>query len=103
VTEALIRFLVNEIRVLDERLLEALYLPVERRVRRRLAELCEPYRDANGTAEITLTQEAIADLAGAKRPIVNRVLRPGRRTRLIELMRGRIRVVDVDELRKRAR
>jgi CRP-like cAMP-binding protein len=55
------------------------------------------------TVEISLTQEAIAELAGAKRPTVNRVLREESERGLIELMRGRIRILDIDALRKRAR
>ena len=39
----LFRFLTNEVRVLNERLLEALYLPVDKRVRRRLVELAGLY------------------------------------------------------------
>jgi CRP/FNR family transcriptional regulator, cyclic AMP receptor protein len=103
VSDAVIRFLAGEVRMLNERLLEALYLPVERRVLRRLVELSTLYAEPDGTAELTLTQEAIADLAGAKRPTVNRVLRDGADRGLIELMRGRIRILDLDGLRKRAR
>ena len=89
--------------MLNERLLEALYLPVERRVLRRLVELSNLYRERDGTTEVTLTQEAIAELAGAKRPTVNRVLRDEAERGTIELMRGRIRVLDLDGLRRRAR
>ena len=89
--------------MLNERLLEALYLPVERRVLRRLVELAELYPSLNGVVEITLTQESIAELAGAKRPTVNRVLRDEAERGLIEPRRGRIRVLDMVGLRKRAR
>ena len=41
------RFLANEVRLLNERLLEALYVPVERRVLRRLVELARLYRDGD--------------------------------------------------------
>src|SRR5262245_12035230 len=103
VGDVLVRFLASEVRMLNERLLEALYVPVERRVLRRLVELSALYPGPGGTAEITLTQEAIAELAGAKRPTVNRVLREEAARGLIELMRGRVRVRDLDGLRKRAR
>src|SRR2546421_5319122 len=43
VNQVLIRFLVNEVGVQNERLLEALYVPVERRVLRRLNELARLY------------------------------------------------------------
>jgi CRP/FNR family cyclic AMP-dependent transcriptional regulator len=103
VSDVLVRFLVNEVRMLNERLLEALYVPVERRVLRRLVELAEMYPTADGVPEITLTQEAIAELAGAARPTVNRVLREEADRGLIEPQRGKIRILDVDGLRKRAR
>jgi CRP/FNR family transcriptional regulator, cyclic AMP receptor protein len=103
VSDVLVCFLASEVRMLNERLLEALYVPVERRVLRRLVELSNVYTDASGTAEITLTQEAIAELAGAKRPTVNRVLREEAERGVIELMRGRIRIRDLNALRKRAR
>ena len=57
-------FLVNEVRVLNERLLEALYLPVDKRVRRRLLELAELYGDGSEEpVTIPLTQEVIAELS----------------------------------------
>lgn len=103
VGDVLIGFLAGEVRMLNERLLEALYLPVERRVLRRLVELGTLYAEPDGTAEVTLTQEAIAELAGAKRPTVNRVLREEAARGTIELMRGRIRILDLEGLRNRAR
>ena len=75
VNDVLVQFLVSEVRMLNERLLEALYVPVERRVLRRLVELAALYPTGGGPPVITLTQEAIAELAGAARPTVNGVLR----------------------------
>lgn len=102
VNDVLVRFLVGEIRMLNERLLEALYVPVERRVLRRLVELAELYPSENGVAEIALTQETIAELAGAKRPTVNQVLREEADRGTIELQRGKTRVLDLGALRTRA-
>ena len=103
VGDVLTRFLVSEIRMLNERLLEALYVPVERRVLRRLVELAELYPGADGVPEITLTQEALAELAGAARPTVNQVLRGEEKRGTIELSRGKTRIIDLDGIRKRAR
>jgi CRP-like cAMP-binding protein len=103
VSDVLVRFLVNEVRMLNERLLEALYVPVERRVLRRLVELAELYPAADGVAVISLTQEAIAELAGAARPTVNQVLREEEKRGTIELLRGKTRILDLDALRRRAR
>ena len=94
----LFRFLTNEVRVLNERLLEALYLPVDKRVRRRLVELAGLYGDT-----VPLTQELIAELSGAGRPTVNQVLRDEEKRGTIELARGRTRILDVAELARRAR
>ena len=57
----------------NELLLEALYVPVERRVLRRLAELSALY--AGRDSMIPLTQEQLAEMAGTSRATVNRVLR----------------------------
>jgi CRP-like cAMP-binding protein len=97
----LFRFLTNEVRVLNERLLEALYVPVEKRVRRRLVELSRLY--GGDEPVIQLTQETLAEIAGASRPTVNQVLRDEEKRGTIELSRGRIRVLEVSELERRAR
>ena len=95
-------FLVNEVRTLNERLLEALYLPVDERVRRRLLELAELYGDGDGPVTVPLKQEVVAELAGATRPTVNQVLRDEERRGAIELTRGRITILDVPKLARRA-
>jgi CRP/FNR family transcriptional regulator, cyclic AMP receptor protein len=96
----LFRFVVGEVRNLRDRLLEALYLPVKKRVLRRLVELARVYGD---DAVIELTQEAIGELAGATRTTVNQVLREEEKRGTIALERGRTRVLDLDELTRRAR
>lgn len=101
INQMLMAFLVSEVRRQNELLLEALYLPVERRVLRRLVELAEMYSDAD--AVIPLTQDELAELAGATRSTVNRVLREEEERGTIELRRGRIVVLDADTLVKRAR
>ena len=103
------RFLVDilaaEVRRLDDQLMEALFLPVERRVLRRLLALTDVYTgDANGTGvEIPLTQDDLASLAGTSRATVNRVLRQAEEAGAVSLSRGRIRVTDRALLAKRAR
>src|SRR3954453_2159426 len=59
VTDGLLDFLADEVRRLNERLLEALYVPVERRVLRRLAELCDLYPEDERQLLIPLTQEEL--------------------------------------------
>jgi CRP-like cAMP-binding protein len=97
-------FMVNEMRTMNERLLEALYVPVDKRVRRRLLELAEQYGDEDGgPVTVPLTQEVIAELSGAGRPTVNQVLRDEEKRGTIELERGRTRILDASELARRAR
>jgi CRP/FNR family transcriptional regulator, cyclic AMP receptor protein len=100
VTDLLVAFLAGEVARQNELLLEALYLPVEKRVVRRLAELNEIYVDAG---EIPLTQEELAEMAGASRATVNTVLRQEQERGTIELRRGRISVTKAEELARRAR
>jgi len=85
--------LVKEVRRLSAALIEALYVPVERRVWLRLLDLVELFGgDAPGA--IPLTQDDIAQLAGTTRPTANRILRAGEEQGVLQLARGRIEVHD---------
>jgi len=99
----LFRFGTNEVWLLGERLLEALYVPVEKRVLRRLLELAAIYPGEDGRPLIALTQEEIAGLAGASRATVNQVLRAEQDRGMLELSRGKTRILDPDALTRRAR
>lgn len=103
VDQVLIRFLANEVRMQNERLLEALYVPVERRVLRRLVELARVYPAEGGKSLIPLTQEVLAELAGTSRATVNRVLNEEERRGTVGVERGKTRVLDPEELARRAR
>jgi CRP-like cAMP-binding protein len=105
VTEALFRFLVNEVRILNERLLEAFYVPVRKRILRRLNELVPlyPAAAADERPVILLTQESLAGLAGTSRATVNSVLRAEEKRGLIELGNRRIHVLDPESLAARSR
>jgi CRP/FNR family transcriptional regulator, cyclic AMP receptor protein len=98
-----IEFLANEVRMLNERLLEALYVPAHKRVLRRLVELAELYGDGEAAIVISLTQEELAGLAGTTRATVNEVLRAQQVKGVLALGRGRTSIVDVDALAARAR
>jgi len=101
ISQVLIAFLAGALRRQNELLLEALYVPAERRLLRRLAELSATYADAHGV--IALTQEELAQMAGTSRATVNRVLRDEERRGTLELRRGRTVVIDADALSLRAR
>jgi CRP/FNR family transcriptional regulator, cyclic AMP receptor protein len=94
--------LVSEVRRLAAALVEALYLPVEQRVWRRLRDLAQIYREASGPVRVPLTQDDLAQLAGTTRSTVNRILRANEE-RVIRLARGRIEILDLKELDRLAR
>jgi len=99
----LIDMLANEVRMLNARLLEALYVPVNRRVRNRLSELAAVYGPSDGSVVIPLTQDDLAGLAGTTRPTVNQALRSLEAAGLIELGRGKTIVTDPAALTARTR
>ena len=103
VDQLLIDFLADEVRALHERLLEALYVPADRRVLRRLAELAMLYGGGEGEVVIPLTQEALADLAGTSRATVNHALRALEDAGAVELKRGKTIVNDTAALAARVR
>jgi CRP-like cAMP-binding protein len=98
VTQVLVAVLAVEVRRMNELLLDALYLPAERRVLRRLVELADSYADADGV--IALTQEELAQIAGTSRAQVNRVLRAQEKRGTIELRRGKTVILDRDALER---
>lgn len=101
VDQLLIDFLANEVRVLNERLLEALYVPVDKRVARRLTELVRLYGPSDDGTVIPLTQEELAGLAGTTRATINQILRKLEGKGLIELQRGKTIVSAPDALADR--
>lgn len=126
VLERLATLLSARVRRLTEHLVEALYLPSDRRVVNRLVDLCAEYgasadppvspispgsaglADSAGATPaaparvvIPLTQTDLSQLAGAARPTTNRVLRALEREGLVKLSRGRIEVLDVVALTQR--
>jgi CRP-like cAMP-binding protein len=98
VNDVLVQALAERIRRLDQRLIEALYIPADGRVFRRLVDLYDVYGEM-----IPLTQEDVAGLAGTTRATVNRVLRREEESGTLLLTRGRIRIVDPDRLARLAR
>jgi CRP/FNR family transcriptional regulator, cyclic AMP receptor protein len=101
VNQVLIGFLAEELDRQNDLLLEALYVPVERRVLRRLAELSALY--AGRGSVIPLTQEQLAEMAGTSRATVNRVLREEEVRGTVELRRAKTAVLDSEAIARRAR
>lgn len=99
VERLLVAVLAARVNRLSGHLVEALYLPVDQRLLRRLVELCRVYGVPGKTrVVIPLTQEDLAGLAGTTRPTVNGVLRGLQDAGTIALGRGRVEVLDVAAL-----
>jgi CRP/FNR family cyclic AMP-dependent transcriptional regulator len=103
INDVLTGALVAEVRRLSSALIEALYVPVERRVLLRLLDLVELYGGGEAPVVIPLTQDDIAQLAGTTRPTANRVLRASEADGLLRLARGRVEVSDPAALGRRVR
>lgn len=102
--DVLVAILSAQVLRLSRHLVEALYVPAEKRVLRRLHEVCAIYaRDGEDEVVVPLTQEDLAGLAGTSRATVNRVLRDEERRGSVTLGRGRTVVRDRDELARRGR
>ncbi|GAA4970392.1 hypothetical protein GCM10023225_10500 [Kineococcus glutinatus] len=104
---ALDRFLLDlvadYVRRQDVRLLEALYVPADKRVLRRLLALVREYGGGAPGTTVPLTQEVLATMAGTTRPTANQVLRSAQEAGLLALERGRLTVLDPAGLARRAR
>lgn len=87
---------------LSRRLLEMSYVGLDRRVYRRLLELARSYDDGSGPPVIPLTQSQLADLTGGTRPTINQVLQRLVEQRVLEVGRGRIVVLDREQLERKA-
>jgi len=101
------RFLVGLLSARVDRLngylLEALYVPAEKRVLRRLLELCQLYADDNEQRTVVpVTQDMLASLAGTTRPTANQVLGRLAAGQVVEVSRGQVVVLNRGELRRRA-
>jgi len=85
----LVELLCERVRWMSERVEEATLMPLHTRLARRLLALAEDFG-----AEVTASQEDLAVFVGATRESVNRQLQVWRRAGIVDLGRGRLRVVD---------
>ncbi|MBW3588365.1 MAG: Crp/Fnr family transcriptional regulator [Actinobacteria bacterium] len=104
VTDVLVRLLADRVRALTTNLMEALYVPADLRVLRRVVDLTQEYRtDQDGIdVVIPMKQEVIAGLAGTSRATVNRILREEEKRGSLKLDRGRVTIRDPHAISKRA-
>lgn len=95
--------LASEVRRLAASLVEALYVPIELRLWRRVLELTDVFDSGAGDpTTIPLTQEELAQLAGTTRSTANRMLREAESHGAIALRRGELAVLDPEWIRRRS-
>jgi CRP/FNR family transcriptional regulator, cyclic AMP receptor protein len=101
VDSALVQYLADRALDLMTQLVDALYVPAEARVLRRLSALAALYDVGQPEIVIPLTQEDLAGLAGVTRPTANRVLKKEEQRGTLRLSRGAITVTDRELLSSR--
>jgi CRP-like cAMP-binding protein len=100
----ILQALVTEVRRLAQQVVEAMYVPVEKRVWRRLADMTKVFGGEHEPAStVPITQDVLAQLSGCTRPTANRVLRAGEDEGVIAIKRGRIEILDLGALQRRTR
>lgn len=95
--------LAQQVRHLSTQLVEALYVPADRRVLRRLVDLAGLYDDGHGSVKVAVTQTMLASMAGTSRVTANQALHRAKSKGCVQLARGHIRVLDRDGLARLAR
>ena len=104
VERLLVGLLAARVERLSGHLLEALYLSADKRIMRRLLELCRVYGSPGDTSVILrLRQDDLAGLAGTRRPTVNTLLGQLQAAGTVALSRGRIEVLDIAALDQASR
>jgi CRP-like cAMP-binding protein len=100
----LVEVLGEQVRRLSRQVMDALFVPADKRVVKRLAGLVRAYGDGDGdgAVEIPLTQDDLATLAGTSRATVNRVLRDQEKKGTVKIGRMRVTVLDPSALRDAA-
>jgi CRP-like cAMP-binding protein len=96
--QVLIDLLATEIRAFAAALVEALFVPVDTRVLRRLTALAGLYGQSHAGTVIPLTQDGLAGLAGTSRASVSRVLKNLEHAGIVERRRSAVVVADPEAL-----
>ncbi len=102
VATAVGRLLAERVERLTEQLSEALHVAVDERVARRLMRVAAIYGGVRRGTVVPLTQQDLAELAGATRPTVNQSLKKLEAAGAVELYRGGVRIADAETLRRAA-
>lgn len=102
VNQILVDLLADRVRELSDRLLETMYVGLDRRVYRCLLRLGRVYAEGPPPTLIPMTQDQLSDLVGGTRPSVNQVLQRLQDQAIIELGRGRVVVLNPKALARKA-
>jgi CRP/FNR family transcriptional regulator, cyclic AMP receptor protein len=102
INDLLLQIVSERVLRLSMRVRELLHLPVEVRIRRRLLDLCQIYDESESGIVIRLSQEDIADLAGAARATASTVLNDEERAGVLVNSRRQVTVTNLAYLRRRA-
>lgn len=102
VDRRLVGALARRIQELTDQMLEAVHLPVDERLARRLVVLHDAIGRGAVDGWIRIRQEELAAFCGASRPAVNRALSDLAERGVLELGRGRLRVLSRAMLDKAA-
>jgi CRP/FNR family transcriptional regulator, cyclic AMP receptor protein len=103
VTELLLTALAGHIARLSSQLVDAYYVPVNKRIYRRLLQIAEVVGPGGGTVVLPLTQDDLAGMAGTTRQTVNLALGAAETDGLLTRERGKITLLDRALLARRAR
>jgi len=99
----LLDLLAGQLRRMNALLVEALFVPAESRVVRRLLAVAEVYGSIELGSAVPRTQGVLASTAGTSRATVNRVRRTAEDSGELRLVRGRIELLDPPALERRGR
>lgn len=97
-----LELLADRVRELSDRLVEATYVGLDRRLYRTLLRLHELYSSPGQQTVIPFTQEQLGEMVGGTRPSVNQVLQRLVDQHVIELGRGRVMINDLPALVRKA-
>jgi CRP-like cAMP-binding protein len=103
VERLLVHVMAQQVRRLSTLVVEAMYLPADRRVVRRIDELGAVYDVGARPIEVPVRQEDLATMAGTTRQTTNQVLRQLEADGVLTLGRARFAITRPDELAVRAR
>ena len=98
--EDLLATVIGKAKITQQRLVDLLSIPADLRVLRAVLLLDEIDRP---DAAIPVTQNDLANFAATTRPTANRVLRQESERGTLELLRGRVTVLDRERLARRAK